>query len=103
MTQVKSGVELIAEERHEQIHAHKHNDARYQHDELMVAANYCLSRLSHQIQGEYPYEWSYWFQGKLDDKKQRLSWPQYKIEVLKIAGALIAAEIDRLQKTPTHD
>lgn len=92
----KKGVELIAEERDEQINAHKHNDSKYQHDELLVASNYCLSRLTHQIQGEYPYEWSTWFQNKLDDKKSRLKWGEYKIEVLKIAGALIAAEIDRL-------
>jgi len=46
----------------------------------------------------YPSNWDTWFKNKLDDKRARMSEEEFDIERLKIAGALIAAEIDRIQK-----
>ena len=83
----KTGVELIAEERNEQIEKHGFNDI---HDsehldcELMQAAVYLLT----QDEYYYPPEW---------DKKwlEKFKKKDY-VGRLKVAGALIAAELDRL-------
>ncbi len=93
---MKSGIELIAEERHEQINKHGFDvseDEYYKKGELKKAALYCLL-----LNGRYyPKNWQGWFKEKIAAKTLRLSPIEFDIEMLKIAGALIAAEIDRLQ------
>lgn len=92
---MKTGIELIAEERQEQIEKHGFDtahdamyndpDAHHQHGELAYAALHAL-----WPRGEfYPRSFQEWFRNKISTKT-------YK-ERLIIAGALIAAEIDRLQ------
>ena len=95
----KTGIELIAEERQEQIEKHGYN-SDHDHDEyseinsndfirteslLRDAAIGCLNA----DRGEFPAFWDETRVGKICNKP-------YK-ERLIIAGALIAAEIDRLQ------
>jgi len=86
---MKSGVELIAEERQEQLEKHglkPEHDDEYTKGELIAVAlciisnNYC----------KWPEGWSLYYMEKFMAKKGT--------EALKVAGALIAAEIDRLQR-----
>lgn len=46
----------------------------------------------------YPESWGEWFREKMKAKAERMPTDtfEYEIERMKIAGALIAAEIDRL-------
>lgn len=94
---MKTGIELITEERKEQIEKHgfdSEQDAEfYQKNELIEAAQFALT-LERQF---YPQSWDFWFYDKMKAKEERLSEYDFWIERLKIAGALIAAEIDRLQ------
>lgn len=85
---MKTGIEIIAEERKEQIEKHGFNaerDSQYTNDELVDAA---MQYLGGDLIGCWPEGW---------DKK----WykPGDRIDELKRAGALIAAEIDRLLST----
>ena len=85
----KTGVELIAEERQEQIEKHGFdvkNDADYSHNELLKA---CLFAIN-PAQFEWPFYWQEKFREKILNKPN-------EIERLKIAGAFIAAAIERLQ------
>jgi len=87
---MKTGIELIAEERREQI-----EDAeQYQKNELIDAAMYAVTK----ERKYYPETWDFWFHNKMMDKEKRMSEQEFWIERLKIAGALIAAEIDRVSK-----
>lgn len=88
----KSGIELIAQERQEQIVKHgfdnRHDSNEYHtNGQLRYAAAHLL------VGGEgldfYPKDWDKKYKRKFEAKKL--------IERLKVAGALIAAEIDRLQ------
>jgi len=92
-TNMKSGIELIAEERQEQIEKHGfsvEDDAEYyQKNELIKAALFCIDNSVF----EWPFYWQEKFRDKILNKRDQ-------IERLKIAGALIAAEIDRLQNKP---
>lgn len=94
---MKTGIELIAEERQEQIEKHGfdlHDDAEfYDEGELVEAAKYALTL----DKNYYPTGWEFWWHDKMMDKQKRLSEQEFWIERLKIAGALIAAEIDRIQ------
>jgi len=84
----KNGVELISEERKEQIQKHGwniENDSHYENEELLQAAVYCISQ---EIE-EWPTGWNTFFQDKILSKD--------RIGQLKVAGAFVAAEIDRLQ------
>jgi len=84
----KTGIELIAQERQEQIEKHGWSldrDQDYADGQLKQAALYCLAP---HIFG-WPNGWIIRFKDKVDNKT--------KIEQLTVAGALIAAEIDRLQ------
>lgn len=88
------GVELIAEERQEQIEKHGFSvgddNEHYEADELIDAALYAITGdIDH-----YPKTWGSWWRHKMVAKTN--STPHSKIERLKIAGALLAAEIDRL-------
>ncbi len=86
----QSGAELIAAERQEQIKKHGYtleadswSNSRH---ELRNAALFALT-LDKEY---YPKNWDDSFKKKLLSKREN------DIEILKIAGALIAAEIDRL-------
>jgi hypothetical protein len=93
---MRTGIELIAEERQEQIKKHgftieydknlySDENSHRVHSDLAYAALHSL-----WPNGTfYPSGWNEWFKDKISKKT-------YK-ERLIIAGALIAAEIDRLQ------
>jgi hypothetical protein len=80
---MKTGIELISEERQEQINKHGFiNDAQYTNDELTDAA---MQYIGGDLISCWPETWNKdWYK------------PGDRIEELKRAGALIAAEIDRL-------
>jgi hypothetical protein len=86
---MKTGVELIAQERHEQIEKHDRTierDAKFNaNGEMKAVARYILGV---GTDSEYPRNWSSDWKFKLDRKTP--------VEKLVIAGAFIAAEIDRL-------
>lgn len=92
----KTGIELIEIERAEQLSKHGYslnNDKEYnQNGELAMVARYLLS--PNPVSQEWPRNWSTGFKFDVDGKN--------RIHKLKVAGALIAAEIDRLNDTP-HD
>lgn len=84
-----TGAELISIERAEQIEKHGwdvKNDANYSENELIKAALFAIN----PIQFEWPFYWQEKFRNKILDKTT--------IERLTVAGALIAAEIDRILK-----
>lgn len=90
---MKTGIELIAQERLEQIEKHGHkNDSHYTDGVLTRAA--CA--ICYDSEPETPANFSApnWAWEIREQKQQR---PNEKIERLKVAGALIAAEIDRIQ------
>ena len=84
----KTGAELIAEERLEQIEKHGwdiEHDSCYENEELLQAAVFCICD---ELE-EWPDGWSEYFEDKILAKD--------RIGQLTVAGAFIAAEIDRLQ------
>src|SRR5687768_4545537 len=86
---MKTGAELIAEERREQIEKHGFdikNDEHYSNNELIKAALFCIN----PYQFEWPFYWGESFRDKILAK-------QDITDRLKVAGALIAADIDRRQ------
>ena len=97
---MKTGIELIAKERQRQIEVEgwtKEHDAKHTDDTLALAAScyaipsvlrhYCYSPTRKAI---IPVFWPW-------DKEYWKPCPQDRIRELVKAGALIAAEIDRLQ------
>src|SRR3982750_4639101 len=90
----KTGIELIADERKEQIEKHNFDlerDKELNNDEqLAQAAIFVLT----QDPLDYPKDWDLWFYDAIRLKGDTL---EADIKKLAIAGALIAAEIDRLQ------
>lgn len=85
---MKTGIELIAEERQEQIKKHGYSlshDITHESDELLHAAIYAIDPCP---ANEKLFNWP-GFQMKIMKKEY--------VDRLKIAGALIAAEIDRYQ------
>lgn len=96
---MKSGIELIAIERQEQIEKHgfslEKDKDYYLADELEGAAKFALT-LDDTF---YPKSWGDWWRARMVAKGASLLPKDFKIERLKIAGALIAAEIDRLQSS----
>lgn len=86
MNKQKTGVELIAEERQEQIVKHNrtiaHDRENNPNYELMQGAKFCLTGTG------YPEKWNPGYETKILMKPLK--------ERLVCAGALIAAEIDRL-------
>lgn len=81
------GISQIAEERGEQISKHGHNllsDQQYDKDELVTAAIQYLVGPEQEVWPEAM------------DKKWYKPSPENRIRELRIAGALIAAEIDRI-------
>lgn len=84
----KTGIELISDERKQQIEKHGftvEKDQKYVNDELVTVATNLLTGNFF----DYPATWSSTMCDKLRKKNQ--------LESLIISGALIAAEIDRLQ------
>ncbi len=111
LKKMKTGIELIAEERQEQIDKHgrtsKH-DGGHRSQQLATAAALCASPDLLYIQNEahvnqtiyYIPDYSTW-ELPLDWRGSRLlpnhmSTKERRIHQLKVAGALLAAEIDRL-------
>ena len=98
---MESGIELIAIERQEQIEKHgwdaNHDDDHFGGALLKAAATLCANGTDVIVQdpdGEWGTGDDPWgLESKLDGDKN-------KIHRLKVAGALIAAEIDRIQRTP---
>ena len=92
----KSGIELIAQERQEQIEKHGfdvNNDKYYSSLELIQACLFCLDQYTGIGKGlmtykEWPEGWDYYFRDKIINKDD--------IGKLKVAGAFIAAQIDLL-------
>ena len=85
----KTGAELIAEERLEQIEKHGfnvENDRDYSHGELLEAAMFTID----PTLDCWPDGWTIHF-------KRKILYKPNVVSRLKIAGAFIAAEIDRLQ------
>ncbi len=84
----KTGIELIAQERKEQIEKHGFSiieDAKFYNDnELLKAAMFCLNPEFH----EWPRGWDIIFRKKILQKSAK--------ERAVVAGAFIAAHIDRL-------
>lgn len=95
---MKTGIELIAEERQEQLNkhnwTHEHDDGHVYGELRVVAAILCVQGTDHYVNSNFQSEYS---SGQnawgLEEKLKR-----YDIHRLKVAGALIAAEIDRLQR-----
>lgn len=89
----KTGVDLIAEERQRQVEVEgwtSEHDKWWKGGELCRAAVCYIKRpdwLDHTLWQEWPFELSWW-----------KPTPQDRIRELQKAGALIAAEIDRLLK-----
>ena len=83
-----TGAEMIAQERWEQEHKHgfKICDKHYLNGELIKGALFAIN----PDVFEWPYYWLEEFRFKILNKPN-------EIERLKIAGAFIAAEIDRIQ------
>lgn len=85
---MKTGLELIQQERNEQIHKHNrqvaHDVLNHQDEELKKVA---IAMLTND-HSDFPENWNFF-------KKEKLLKKPYK-ERLAIAGALIAAELDRL-------
>jgi len=88
----KSGIELIAEERREQLEKHgrtiDYDLKNNQFGQLSLAAEYLITEDPH-CELQQPHGWSETLWKKMKSKTE--------LERLIIAGALIAAEIDRLQ------
>lgn len=89
---MKTGIELIAQERQEQIEKHGRtivSDAEQNIDgQLLWAARNIISKDPHQYQFNCPKGWDQNIYNKMCNKSHK--------DRLIIAGALIAAEIDRL-------
>lgn len=93
----KTGIELIAQERQEQIEKHgwdAEHDAYNDNKELIQACLFCLDHYTGPGSGlmtykDWPMGWLSMFKDKILKKDD--------IGKLKVAGAFIAAEIDRLQ------
>ncbi len=94
---MKTGIELIAEERERQISVEgwtpEHDDAHEEGELSDIGALLAIHPETHGSVAVKP--WG----AKLDDKvRARGETPADDIRRLKVAGALIAAEIDRLQR-----
>lgn len=89
---MKTGVELIAQERDEQINKHQRSvalDAGMNQDEELLFASLVIIMGNNYGKTYWPENWDKQVWRKIKDKP--------RTEQLAIAGALIAAEIDRLQ------
>lgn len=97
---MKTGIELITEERLEQIQKHGftlENDQEHNASELVEAALSCLfyDRLLINRFGVMSHP-GYWWPTQFNEEIYSKIEAKDRIGQLKVAGALIAAEIDRL-------
>lgn len=104
---MRPGIELIAQEREEQITKHGRtvqNDVKYNNEyQLIDAANTLSMNIPEDILQSYlGYHESYPPTGWKSDLWSKMLRKPYK-ERLVIAGALIAAEIDRIEAESTAD
>lgn len=92
---MKTGIEIIAEERKRQIEVEgwtSDNDSKYVDDQLAeAAASYALPNLWRISPDRIPITWPF-------DNRWWKPTPDNRIKELAKAGALIAAEIDRIQR-----
>lgn len=90
----KSGIELIAEERQEQIEKHGYTVEK----DVEINEFHQLKNAAIQLLGGFPFQdEDNGTPFKWDGDVWRKMFEKPKIERLIVAGALIAAEIDRLQ------
>lgn len=85
---MKTGIQLIADERQEQIEKHGFDvahDMYYADNQLLRAAMFCINPET----AEWPMGWDNHFRSKIISKS--------RVEQLTVAGAFLAAHIDRLQ------
>jgi len=97
--EIKTGIELIADERREQTEKHGFdvkNNKYYKKGEIQGVVM-CLVHDNWEGHYWYPENWGTWFKEKIEAKRARMSPSEFDIERLKIAGALLAAEIDRIK------
>lgn len=98
----KTGIELIAQERKEQIEKHGLDDTHTPRKILTQAAIFCINNISLQkgakvLMDNYPrYRLITDFYMSVQYKRDRMSDNDFQIEMLKIAGAFLAASIDKL-------
>lgn len=95
---MKSGIELIATERQEQIEKHGWNlkrDADYAKGELIRAAQFCLNTASHHL-------WPWHDNGVGTHFYNKIISKDYERRII-IAGAFCAAELDRLNGVETFE
>ena len=88
------GAELIAQERQEQVDKHgwDETDKNYTHNELLSAALFSLDPA--EFYAAWPRGWDKYYRDKILNKD--------RIGQLKVAGAFIAAEIDRILATQNN-
>lgn len=87
---MKTGIGLIIKERQRQIDEEgwtpQHDDRHTNFQLVCAAVCYCMASSSHILGTYWPVNWSNWWK------------PTTPVRNLVKAGALIAAEIDRLQR-----
>lgn len=94
---MKSGIELIAEERQEQITKHGFSidsDKYYANHELVLAARYCLMLAESSIKLYAKYSAIFWPEG-WDSHFEHKILNKNKVGKLIVAGAFLKAENDR--------
>ena len=94
---MKTGIELIAQERQEQIEKHGYtieHDQEYDCEELKTAAIALLTQPKDKVYlGSFPALWN-------DGICEKMAAKDYKGRLI-LAGAFVAAEIDRIQHNQT--
>ena len=103
---MKTGVELIKQERKRQIKKEgfdADNDDQYQTEELSQAAScYALPGDDRIYNGDVPENWPWnkeWWKPAKCEFGHDENYKEERIKELAKAGALVAAEIDRLQRS----
>jgi len=100
----KSGIELINQERQEQIEKHGwslEHDQYYRDHQLIEAAHFCIEQaqikegLKKTEQHEWPSGWDQFFEDKIREKSI--------VDQYVVAGAFYMAEIDRTNSTEYQD
>ena len=95
-----NGIELIAKERQRQIEeegwSENHDDLHDMYQLSKAAIAYLNPSNSEHVRKFWPFDWKWWKPAKPRTNTDR--YDMYHIKDLVKAGALIAAEIDRLQR-----
>ncbi|MDD4000217.1 MAG: hypothetical protein PHX62_04915 [Bacilli bacterium] len=88
-----NGIELVTQEREEQVHKHgfdKEHDSQHSVGELTNAALFLLTEDSSYYPKHWQFKYYEKFKNKIDNKD--------KIEILKVAAAMLVAEIDLINQ-----